>query len=86
MVISVVNPNGHVFSISVQICTYADGIAIIVRDTASLKNAYKVMEQETKNVVLITNECKTKYMVLTSGSLKRVAWKLIIEERELDEV
>ena len=57
-VVSVVNPKGNIFFKSVQICTNADNIAVIVRDIASIKNMYKVIEQEPKNLDLIVNEDK----------------------------
>ena len=64
----------HIFK-SVQICVYADNIAIIARDMASLKNMYKMMEQEARKVGLTVNEGKTKYVVLTSGNLIRAPLK-----------
>ena len=51
-----VNPKGNIFLKSVQICAFADNIAIIVTDMISLKNVFKVMEQEARKVGFIVNE------------------------------
>ena len=48
----------------------------------SIENVYKVMKQKVGLIVMRVKQ----YMVLTSGNFNRVPRKLIIGERQSDEV
>ena len=42
---------------------YADDLVIIGRSSASKKEAFQLLEEASKDVGLVLNEGKTKYMV-----------------------
>ena len=54
-IISMLRPKGNICFKSVQVCAYADGIAMIAKDMSSLKIVYKMVEEEERNLNLMVN-------------------------------
>ena len=58
-----IQTSGTIFCKLVQLMAYADDIVIIDRSLASMKEAFHLLEEASKEVRLVVNEGKTKYMV-----------------------
>jgi len=54
---------GTIFYKSAQLLAHADDLVIIGRSLASMREAFHLLEEASKEVVLVVNEGKTKYMV-----------------------
>lgn len=57
-----VDPGGLITTKSVQICAYADDVAIIARDPRRLTQSLITLSNETQKKGLQINQAKTKYM------------------------
>lgn len=57
-----IQTTGHIFNKSVQLLAYADDIDIIARSEYELKSAFKSLATSARNMGLVINEGKTKYM------------------------
>jgi sorting nexin-29 len=58
-----VQTRGTMFYKSVQIVAYAEDIVVIGRSSTSMKEAFQLLEEESKEERLVGNEGKTKCMV-----------------------
>lgn len=57
------NPQGNLFSKSIEICVFADDSVTMPRDILLLNNTQnKYNRQEARNIGLTVSESKTKYM------------------------
>lgn len=56
----------NIFYTDKQVCAYADVIAIMTRTNAQLTNLLEKFAAGAKNIGLIVNELKTKYMLISS--------------------
>jgi len=57
---------GTIFYKSTQLLAHADDVVIIGRSLASMRETFQLLEEASKEVVLVVNEGKTKYMVAAS--------------------
>jgi hypothetical protein len=54
---------GTIFYKSAQLLAHANDVVIIGRSLASMREAFQLLEEASKELVLVVNEGKTKYMV-----------------------
>jgi sorting nexin-29 len=73
-----VNQRGTIYFKSSQICAYADDIVIVARNISTLKQIYLELEKEAERFGLVVNERKTKYMVMSTSSIKRTPQSISI--------
>lgn len=59
--------NGTIFQKSVQFLAYADDIDIVGRNLTSVKDAFQELQDGAKEIGLVINSEKTKYMVASSS-------------------
>jgi sorting nexin-29 len=81
-----VNQRGTIYFKSSQICAYADDIVIIGRNISTLKQIYLELEKEAERFGLVVNERKTKYMVMSTSSTKRIPQSNSIGNRTFEGV
>jgi hypothetical protein len=74
--INKVDQKGTIFFKSSQICAYADDIAIVARNASTLKEVFLEIEKEADKMGHITNEAKTKYMVMSTSKTRRAPQNL----------
>lgn len=71
------NPGGTLFNRSVFWTAYADDINITARNKRALKEAFAEMEEAAREVGLVVNEGKTKYMVMEKRGERVIQQPLI---------
>ena len=64
-----VHRNGTIFHKSVQLLAYADDIDIIGRTKGDVTATFSAIERES---IAVPYECKIKYMLSTSGDVRRI--------------
>ena len=65
--ISRIQTRGTIFYTSVQLMAYADDIVITGTSLASMKEGFQLLEEASKEVGIVINEGKTKYMVAANN-------------------
>ena len=62
-----IDQRGTIYTKSSQICAYADDVVIVTRSEARMRQVYREMEEKTPKKVLMVNEKKTKYMIISAA-------------------
>lgn len=77
------NTTGTIFNKSTQILDYADNLHIICRSEVTVKKVFKALERTAKDMGLVINTNKTKYMRAPRPKLNQ---PLQIDGREIESI
>lgn len=81
-----VDERGTIYNKSSQICAYADDIVIMARTKKKHIEVYGKLEAEAEQIVLIVNETKTKYMIMSASESRRKLEDLVVGNKTLQGV
>jgi hypothetical protein len=74
-VIKSIDQRGTIYTISCQICAYADDIVLIIISM----EIYKEIEEKGGNIGLEVNERKTEYMIMSTSESRRKSPDINVE-------
>ena len=75
-----INWNGTIFTTSKQLAAFADDADLIGRGTLAVKESFVEMQTTAKEVGLLVNEDKTKYLTLDRQHGSRIGQNITMNE------